>query len=614
MAIQVFSSNQIASAVEVGFSAYRDEFAAITRSAQDRFKHRAWDEVQLASRDRIKLYRHHADATAAKLAVLLSQGRPDLEDWHEARDRYVQLVQHRPDAELAGTVFNTIYRRTHLHEGIDERFAFVNHAIPSPETTVPVTRYKTSDGLTNLLRQVFANVDLGADFEDQDRDVELIEKNMKSLIPLLRNDVEQQIEIELLKPVFYRNKGAYLIGRMTIDGHVFPLAIPILNSRDGLYVDTIIWNENDLSTIFSFTRSYFFVDIESPKAMVTYLNDLLPRKKAWELFTSLGYYKHGKTEFYSDFLAHLDQSDDQFVVAEGIKGMVMTVFTLPSYQTVFKVIKDKFSPTKTVTRQGVKDAYYLVKTHDRVGRMADTQEFSDLYLPRDRFDPALIEELQKVAAASIKLTDAHVIVQHVYTERLMTPLNLYIRDKSEFELRLVLEDYGHAIKQLAAANIFPGDMLLKNFGVTRHGRVVFYDYDEICYLTDVYFRDFPVSQHPEDGMSSAPWFSVADADVFPQEFQTFLFSSPALSDLFSEYHGELFTAAYWRALQDNVRNAKVIDVFPYRQNRRFGQRAVLQQDQDQLKLEQQQKEQQQKEQQQKEQQQKEQQQKEQQQQ
>ena len=575
MTIQVFSSNQIASAVEAGFSAYRDEFAAITRSAQDRFQRRAWDEVQLASHDRIKLYRHHADVTAAKLAKLLSQSRPDLEDWHEVRDRYVQLVQHRPDAELAGTVFNTIYRRTHLHEGIDERFAFVNHAIPSPETTVPVTRYETSDGLTNLLRQVFADVDLGAEFEDQDRDVELIANNMKSLIPLLRNDVEQQTEIELLKPVFYRNKGAYLIGRMMIDDHVFPLAIPILNSRDGIYVDTIIWNENDLSTIFSFTRSYFFVDIESPKAMVTYLNDLLPRKKAWELFTSLGYYKHGKTEFYSDFLAHLERSGDQFVIAEGIKGMVMTVFTLPSYQTVFKIIKDKFSPTKTVTRQGVQDAYYLVKTHDRVGRMADTQEFSDLFLPRDRFDPALLEELQKVAAGSIKLTSEHVIVQHVYTERLMTPLNLYIRDKSEFELRLVLEDYGYAIKQLAAANIFPGDMLLKNFGVTRHGRVVFYDYDEICYLTDVNFRDFPVSQHPEDDMSSAPWFSVDDADVFPEEFKTFLFSSASLSDLFSEYHGELFTAEYWRALQENVRNDLVIDVFPYRQNRRFGQQAFF---------------------------------------
>jgi isocitrate dehydrogenase kinase/phosphatase len=569
------AKNQIASVIEAGFNAYRDEFAAITRAARSRFQSRAWSEVQQASLDRIKLYRSSSDTMAEQVEALLAQQELDLEDWHEARVQFVDLVAHRPDAELAGTVFNTIFRRTHVHEGIDERFAFVNHAIPSPLASVPVRQYQSDEGLVPILRRVFADIDLGADFEDQDRDIILIAETMKSLIPLLRSDTDHLIQIEVLESVFYRNKGVYLVGRMTIEDHIFPLAVPILNSRGGLYVDTIIWNENDLSTIFSFTRSYFFVDIESPKAMVSYLNDLLPRKKAWELFTSLGYYKHGKTEFYSNFLAHIEGSDDQFVIAEGIKGMVMTVFTLPSYQTVFKIIKDKFSPTKSVTRQGVLDAYYLVKTHDRVGRMADTQEFSDLFLPRDRFDPLLIEELQKVASSSIKLTQEHVIVRHVYSERLMTPLNLYVQNKTEFELRLVLEDYGNAIKQLAAANIFPGDMLLKNFGVTRHGRVVFYDYDEICYLGEVNFRDIPKSQHPEDGMSSEPWYSVGAADVFPEEFKTFLFSSPALIDLFSEYHGEIFTAEYWRTLQDNVRHNRVIDVFPYRQNRRFGQRGNL---------------------------------------
>lgn len=571
------SADQIARAIEAGFSAYRAEFGAITRSAKERFRRRAWADIQQASQDRIKLYRSFTDQTAASLKQQLAALNPDLEDWHDARDRYVELVQQRPDAELAGTVFNTIYRRLHLHESIDDRFAFVNQAIRSPDLPVQVNRFQSAVGLEDLLNQVFASVDLGASFEDQARDVALIEATMKSLIPLLRGEHEKDAEIELLQPVFYRNKGAYLIGRMSIADHLFPLAIPILNSRDGLYVDTIIWNENDLSTIFSFTRSYFFVDIESPRAMVKYLNELLPRKKAWEIYTSLGFYKHGKTEFYSDFVAHLQNSDDQFVIAEGIRGMVMTVFTLPSYQTAFKIIKDKFSPTKKVTRQGVRDAYYLVKTHDRVGRMADTQEFSDLYLPRARFADSLIEELSKVAASSIELTDEHVIVRHLYSERMMTPLNLYIQNKSDFELKLVLEDYGHAIKQLAAANIFPGDMLLKNFGVTRHGRVVFYDYDEICYLTDVNFRDIPKSLHPEDGMSSEPWYSVDDTDVFPEEFKIFWFSSDKLCDLFSQFHGELFTAEYWRVMQDNVKNNRVIDVFPYRQNRRFGQRAILQQ-------------------------------------
>lgn len=577
-------AEQIAETIEAGFSRYRSQFMRVTEEARGRFAQRDWLGVQRASLLRIKLYRRCSDEAAAKLRQLLEDTGASLTDWETARALYIKLLEPRPDAELGGTFFNTMYRRTHAHEGIDQRYGFVSDRIQSKEQGLALRSYSNTalenpdssnkfiqnKGLREVLKAVFADTDLGVPFADLNRDIDLIESTMKALIPLLRGD-QNDIQIELIDAVFYRNKGAYLVGRMSIDGHTFPLAVPILNSAKGAFVDTIIWNENDLSTIFSFTRTYFFVEVTSPRAMVKYLKALLPKKKTWELYTSLGFFKHGKTEFYADFLRHLDQSDDQFVIAEGIRGMVMTVFTLPSYQTAFKIIKDKFSPTKTVTRQGVMDAYYLVKTHDRVGRMADTQEFTDLYLPRDRFDPELIKELTRVANNSIEVTDEFVVIRHVYSERLMTPLNIYIQNCTEFERRLVLEDYGHAIKQLAAANIFPGDMLLKNFGVTRHGRVVFYDYDEIVYLTDVNFREIPKSNHPEDGMAADAWFSVEDADVFPEEFKNFLFSSKELIDLFSEHHGDLFTAEYWRDLQENVRENKLIDVFPYRHNRRFYQ-------------------------------------------
>ena len=284
---------------------------------------------------------------------------------------------------------------------------------------------------------------------------------------------------------------------------------------------------------------------------------------------SLGFYKHGKTVFYRSFLDHLDNSSDQFVIAEGIKGMVMAVFASSSYQVVFKIIKDKFSPTKRLTQDQVRDAYYLVKTHDRVGRMADTQEFSNMAFPRQRFSEALIAELERVVPSAITLTDDLVIVRHLYTERMMTPLNLYLRDKRGYELRRVIDDYGSAIKQLAAANIFPGDMLLKNFGVTRHGRVVFYDYDEICYLTEINFRKIPPSQNPEDSMSAEPWYDVRPNDVFPEEFENFLFNSGPMKDIFTELHGDLFTAEFWQGLQTNINEQQLLDVFPYPSRRRF---------------------------------------------
>ncbi|VVN74694.1 Isocitrate dehydrogenase kinase/phosphatase [Pseudomonas fluorescens] len=146
----------------------------------------------------------------------------------------------------------------------------------------------------------------------------------------------------------------------------------------------------------------------------------------------------------------------------------------------------------------------------------------------------------------------------------MTPLNLYLEHANPAQVREALEDYGLAIKQLAAANIFPGDMLLKNFGVTRHGRVVFYDYDEICFLTEANFRHIPLPRTPEDEMASEPWYSIGPLDVFPEEFPPFLFADAGQRKLFDQLHGELYNADYWKSLQEAIRAGKVIDVFPYR--------------------------------------------------
>lgn len=519
--------------------------------------------------DRIELYDACVASMEASLIRLQGDTPLPLDAWADVKGEFEGLVSSRKDFDLAETVYNTIFRKAFARQHLSDDYAFVTETITNPPEFDVEIAYLLgpSRDLSGLLREILESYEFGIAWSDLEHDVNLMVSTMKSSIPLLR--MPRDISFEMLKAVFYRNKGAYLIGRMYVGEHLFPIAIPIHNTGDALYVDTIIWNDDDLSIIFSFTRSYFMVDIDYPNQMVEFLGELLPNKKVWELYTALGFYKHGKTEFYRGFLDHLDNSQDQFVIARGIRGLVMSVFTLPSYQTVFKIIRDKFSPTKKVTRQQVRDAYYLVKTHDRVGRMADTQEFSNFIFPRARFSPELIEELIKECASSIELNDDQIIIKHLYTERLMTPLNLYIENASDFELEQVLDEYGNAIKQLAAANIFPGDMLLKNFGVTRHRRVVFYDYDEICYLTDINFRDIPESRSIEDEMSSEPWYSVGPYDVFPEEFEKFLFNSPRLKQLFKENHGELFTAAYWRGLQDLIRDEQVMDVYPYRRKRSF---------------------------------------------
>ncbi len=554
----------------------------ITHEAGDRFIHQNWKAVQSASLERIELYNLVKQETV-DLIVKTIEGKSQsvsrslesqsaiprgmsLTDWRSAKACYGDLVNPRSDAELARTVYNTVFRAVAGREALSESTAFTGHESLHQEIDEPLTRKYRGQDLSRVLRSALEETSLP--LAGIEADVQQIAKTLSSRIPILR--AGPNIILEMARPVFYRNKGAYLIGRLIVEQHIFPLAIPLCHKPDGIRVDGILWGENRLSVIFSFTRSYFMVDIPRPAPLVNYLQTLLPVKKRWELYTSIGYYKQGKTEFVRDFREHLVRSADNFEVAAGIKGQVMMVFSLPSYQTVFKIIKDKFPATKSVSREDVRAAYYLVKTHDRVGRMADTQEFHHFSLPRTRFPEVLMQELLKVASGSVTLTEDEVIVSHLYTERLMTPLNIYVFECNEFQLRQVLDDYGLAIKQLAAANIFPGDMLLKNFGVTRHGRVVFYDYDEICYLTAVNFRELPQAQNTDESISAEPWFEVGAYDVFPQEFARFLFPDDHMFGIFSELHGDLFTVAGWQRMQSLVKQDELTDVYPYPSRERFG--------------------------------------------
>jgi isocitrate dehydrogenase kinase/phosphatase len=571
-----FPAERIADIILDGFRRYRERFQDITVAARSRFERAAWLEGQIASADRLEMYKEHTRGVVERIRALAGAASLTAPQWREVKRAYVAINSTQPDAELAETFFNSINRDLRDEWETDDTQMFVWSefaGVPVPPPEPIFTTYLPVRDMMEVVRSILTGFAFARAWQDLERDARNVLRSLAESRPEIRR--MEGLRVEILRSVFYRNKGAYLVGKLRYEDSVWPVVLPILiDERDGrLYVDTLVCDEDELSVVFSFTRSYFMVDVPYPAALVDYLHELLPGKMRSELYASIGLHKHGKTEFYRGFLTHLARSKDMFVIAPGIRGMVMSVFTLPSYQTVFKVIKDRFPPQKEITREAVKEKYYTVKTHDRVGRMADTQEFDQFTFPRARFSPELIEELEKVAASSIRLTDDLVVISHLYTERLMTPLNLYIETASETQLRDVLDEYGNAIKQLAAANIFPGDMLLKNFGVTRHGRVVFYDYDEICYLTDVNFRALPQPRTEEEELAAEAWYSVGPRDVFPQEFRRFLFGRPGIKQTFTELHGELFDPAYWQGLQHAIREGEVMDVFPYRRKKRFARRA-----------------------------------------
>jgi isocitrate dehydrogenase kinase/phosphatase len=380
-------------------------------------------------------------------------------------------------------------------------------------------------------------------------------------------------QIQVLSSLFFRNKGAYVVGKV-VNGHVeTPFVLPILHVGEGsLAIDTALFGEEALLLVFSFARAYFMVAMEVPSAYVQFLRTLMPSKPPSEIYNSIGLQKQGKNLFYRDFLKHMRHSSDAFRIAPGIKGMVMLVFDLPSFPFVFKVIKDFYPPQKDTTRELIKRKYQLVKTHDRVGRMADSLEFSVVAFPRARFEPALIEEIRHFCPSILEEDGDTLILKHLYIERRMIPLNLYLQECTPAQLEHAVIEYGNAIKDLVAANIFPGDMLWKNFGVTRNGKVVFYDYDEIEYLTDMQFRKVPQARNEEDELSGEVWYPVGAKDVFPESFSPFLLGNPAIREVFLEHHAELLDPAFWQEHQARIRDGYVHDVFPYDADRRFAAR------------------------------------------
>ena len=574
------TARRMAKTVLNGFRSYFADYLNATLSAKARFEKADWHGVQQANVDRLELYKAKVSQTVMYLEMVTNQDIANRMLWVDAKKAYTQLVFNFPNFEIAETFFNSVFSALHDHDKINDDIIYVlsSQLIEAPAAEYSIfVRYEGGD-YRNIFRRILKESEFSLPGEDVELDLDCILSVFhQEVVPTLSGSPED-LKFDLLESIFYRGKAAYMVGRVMDGEQIFPMALVILNNEQGqLYVDTAIFNSDELSVIFSFTRNHFMVDAPLPYQYAHFLKTLMPKKLDYEIYNSLGFPKHAKTEFYRQSVQHLRNSDDQFIVAPGIKGMVMTVFTLPSYNIVFKIIKDKFAPPKEITHQQVRDKYRLVSRHDRIGRMADTQEFHKLVFPLNRFSDSLLEELHKVAASSIEIRDNRLIIKHLYTERYMTPLNIYLEKASDPEIHSAMEEYGNCIKQLAAANIFPGDMPLKNFGVTRHGRVVFYDYDEIVALTDCNFRRIPEPRTAEEEMQAGTWYTVAENDIFPEEFRLFFSGNTKARKMFEEMHSDLYEVGFWQDLQQKIRDGFVLDVFPYRRAKRFdrGKNSVL---------------------------------------
>jgi isocitrate dehydrogenase kinase/phosphatase len=558
--------NRAVEAIHAAYDRYQRGFEEITQRARERFERRDWLGAQADATERLALYRIHVDGAVADVHDILQDAVMERTLWAAMRARHEVGARCRPDAELAQTFFNSVTRRVFSTVGVDSAIEYLEPTDPPIEPGGPplLDRDVVDAVDAALVRRILDRFAWSVPYASPERDAAAVARIIGETLDSM--PARGPLTVDVVRPVFYRNKGAYVVGRLRRGGMTLPLVLPLLNSERGIVVDAVLLTPNEASIVFGFSWSYFRVDVTRPRELVDFLSSIMPLKRIDELYNGIGYNKHGKTELFRSLMTYLRYPDARFAFAEGDEGMVMAVFTLPAFNLVFKIIKDSFGAPKNTTRQAVMDKYHFVFVRDRVGRLADAQEFEHLEFPRRCFPEELLSYLVSVAGKTVRVEGDRVIVRHVYTERRVTPLNLYLREADPAAAREAVIEYGNAIKDLAAADIFTGDMLLKNFGVTRNGRVICYDYDELCLLSECRFRRIPPPTTYEDELAAEPWFSVAENDVFPEEFHAFLVPPGELRDAFLHAHGDLLDLAFWHGVQQRLATGEVVDVFPYRRS------------------------------------------------
>jgi isocitrate dehydrogenase kinase/phosphatase len=580
----------IAKAMMEGFDRHYRLFRAESARAKHRFETQDWHGQQHGQRERIEFYDLRVRECERRLEREFHASSVPMKVWHQAKLFYIGLLVDHLQPELAETFFNSVTTSIlHRHYYYND-FIFVRPAISTEYIEIRHdvqtsyrSYYPSSANLNEMFAAMIEDYGLRVRFADFERDIDRVVQVLRQQIGESR--LRANFQVQVLSSLFYRNKAAYVVGKIINSFRETPFALPLLfNSKGEVYIDAVLQGEADLQALFSFARAYFLVDMEIPSAYVQFLRSLMPRKPRAEIYNALGLAKQGKTLFFRDFLFHLRHSYDKLRIAPGIKGMVMLVFDLPSFPYVFKLIKDFYPPQKDTTREQIRAKYQLVRQHDRVGRMADTMEYREVAFPLDRFDPELLEEIKKYAPSQIEISDRNgdgeqeVVIKHLYIERRMIPLNIYLQEafdlgldnpRARKQIEHAVIEYGNAIKDLVAANIFPGDMLWKNFGITRQGKVVFYDYDEIEYITDCNFRKVPPPRNEEEELSGEVWYSVGPRDVFPETFGPFLLGNAFVREVFMQHHADLLEPDFWRTHKERIERGEVLDVFPYDQGRRF---------------------------------------------
>ena len=556
----------IARDIAGAFSVYHTEFARISRRAATRFAARDFTGKQRDRSERIDLYEPALQTCLDEICLKLDHHALDIDLWRAIKGRYARLIRPIPDRELYKTFYNSVTRRLFNTIGTRPEIEFVE---PPPPYHAPAGAYVFHGELDispDWLIELFRHLPLPAPLYSPVTEARFV---ARELTHQWGDFLDGHPPIESLPELCYRNLRSYIVLRAAHAGGYRPLVLALINTSRGIRVEAVVTDPREISALFGYTRSYFHADLDPVADAVDFISSILPAKPRFELYTSLGRAKQGKTERYRELIAALSRTQGTIVDAATEPGMVMVVFSSPEYPAVFKVLRDRFGPAKSITHEGVVKKYAYVFKHDRAGRLIDAQEFRELILPRHAFAASLLEDLAGSISQRIDIRGNEVVLHHVYVERRVRPLNAFLPQADPRARRAAVHDFGQTIKDLAGTGLFPGDLFPKNFGLTPHGRVVLFDYDDVVPLGECRFRALPKARYPEEALAAEPWFSVEPGDVFPEEFSRFWGLDHEASSWLLEAHGELTDPCWWRAIQAHTAKGEINDTVPYPRRRRL---------------------------------------------
>ncbi len=561
----------VAALIDGAFTDYYGRFRAIAHLAKTAFEARDWPASLALSQERLGIYGVTVDA----LVPVILLHCPDVQGkdafWADVEDQYLPLIDGLYHADLAYAFLNSVRRQVHADMW---RASAYSSARARDEKTAPhpiVTRKfdigEPIDGAQIV--PVLTLAGFTRSWRALAADADAVAARVREAI----SDADRIDGIEMADAGFYRNRGAYLVGRVLRKGlDPVPLGIALLNETDGIQVDAVILGSDDLQYVFSSTLANFHVTAEHYHEMAAFLFELMPDRPHGLQYSTIGYNHIGKVAVIRQIEDELKASGETLDYAVGSRGTVAIGFSAPSLGYVAKVIRDhptagyKWGVFPGV--QSVLQKYSRVHEINRAGSMLDNIIYYNVTLPADYFTDALRQEILEAAGDNVIQTGAGLLFRHLIVQIKMIPFPVFLAEASEQEAEVAILNLGQCIANNAAANIFNKDLDGRNYGISGIRKVYLFDYDAIEDLTDVKVR---TNQDRFDGEEDIPdWFFEEGVIFLPEELETHLrIENRRLRRVFREAHGELLTLGYWTDMQDRLNRGQVPRLTPYREECRL---------------------------------------------